>query len=334
LGLSIILALTAGYFLSAPFTPEPRFPDQPPHTVTSLEHGLQPAEFGQHSAGEIATSEALTVLSSLAHLRGALDPAKQGMISFSVDLLDPIRPLRERQKTAWELGKLGSDEAIAILRQGLQAGPPLLRVTIAEALGNSENREARSLLRELLKDKDLAVARAAIRGIGAVGDQDSVKLLAQLARDLEAPDDMRIESALSLGKVNSPAASGALTKVLGETSDEQLVEAIVSGLAEQSFAETEGAFRALLNNAGTAIELRVAALEALGQAKGDPTILLMEQFDDPEPAIRAAAAWGLANLENLGNLAPRLLSLHAKEADPEVRARILQALQHHRGVDP
>jgi hypothetical protein len=55
-------------------------------------------------------------------------------------------------------------------------------------------------------------------------------------------------------------------------------------LGEQSFAETEGAFRALLNSVNTATELRVAALEALAQTKGDPTILLMEQFDDPDPA--------------------------------------------------
>jgi HEAT repeat protein len=330
--LSGVLALTTAYLLWPHSTNDPRRPMQQPHKLATSGDALQPARASSRAAGESASPEELMVFSSLTRLRGAT--ATRSIIALSTGLLDASRPLNERQRIAWELGKLKSEEAVAILRQGLHEGPAALRSTIAEALGNSESSQAHSLLRELLKDKDQAVARAAIRGIAAVGDADSVQLLAQVALDSRALEDMRIESALALGKVTSPAASDALIKVLGETSNEVFLEAIISGLGEQSFAETEQTFRALLDNPNTTTELRVAAVEALGHAQGDPTILLMEQFDDPEPAVRAAAAWALANLENLGNLAPRLLSLHARETDPEVRARIVQALEHHRDVDP
>jgi HEAT repeat protein len=330
--LTVVLALATAYFHWPRSTNEPRRLARQPHKLAISGDGLQPAGASSRAAGESASPEELMVLSSLTRLRGAT--AKRSIVALSTDLLDVSRPLIERQRIAWKLGKLGSEEAVAILRQGLHEGPAALRITIAEALGNSESSLAHSLLRELLKDKDRAVARAAIRRIAALGDADSVQLLAQIALDSRGLEDVRIESALALGKVTSAAASDALIKVLGETSNEVFLEAIISGLGEQSFVETEGTFRALLDNANTTTELRVAALEALGYAKGDPTILLMEQFDDPDPAVRAAAAWALANLENLGDLTPRLLSLHAREADPEVRARILQALEHHSEVDP
>jgi HEAT repeat protein len=330
----LLVGAITGYFVRVRIATEGGVVDRQPGSSSPSGQRVEPPENNLPRDREDPEAEESTVLAALSRLVGAHGGAPQTLASLSTELLDPSYPLLRRQKAAWSLAQLGSEEAIAMLLQGLQTGPPLLRVTIAEALGSSQNKKSQSVLRELLRDNDPAVARAAIRGIGAVEDAGSVKLLAQFARDAKSPEEMRIEAALSLGKVSSPAASEALTRLLGETTNEDLVEAIVSGLGEQSFAETEGAFRTLLGNPTTPIELRVAALEALGQTEGDPTILLMEQFDDPEPAIRAAAAWALTNLDNLGNLPVRLLSLHAQETDAEVRARITQALKHHGAIDP
>jgi HEAT repeat protein len=80
-------------------------------------------------------------------------------------------------------------------------------------------------------------------------------------------------------------------------------------------------------------ELRVAAIESLAQAKGDPTAFLASFISDSDAEVRASAAWTMSATDATGNAAPQLLAALQGEQDPEVRRRLYQALGNQESFD-
>jgi hypothetical protein len=88
-----------------------------------------------------------------------------------------------------------------------------------------------------------------------------------------------------------------------------------------------------LRSADVSTENRVAAIEALVGAQGDPTALLASMASDPEADVRVAAASALMATEVTGNVGPQLLALAQTEADPDVRLRLYQAMENQESFD-
>jgi HEAT repeat protein len=80
--------------------------------------------------------------------------------------------------------------------------------------------------------------------------------------------------------------------------------------------------------------LKAAALEALGDAEGDPTPLLVEHLADPSPAVREAALDALSATDEPGTAAAELLGRLADEKDAGVRRKIYQALANQQDFEP
>jgi HEAT repeat protein len=136
-----------------------------------------------------------------------------------------------------------------------------------------------------------------------------------------------------LSKINNPSAYQILVDGLNKLGVSDLAMTILTGLGQRSFAETELFFRNYLGRSDVPTELRVAALESLGQADGNPVPLLLQHLDSHDSRVRAASAWALAMAENPTDVAPQLFKHLESEGNAEVRLRLYQALENQSNVD-
>jgi HEAT repeat protein len=282
---------------------------------------------------EMRQALSTAVLSSVLPGKIRLEAGENPLSSLMAYLLDPLQPLKIRRDAAWQIAKIGSDEALTVLRQALLNAPPLLKATIAEALGHSKNSQAGALIAALLRDSDEVVIRGAIRGLAAIGDDQSVKLIAEIMRDSRRHSDLRTAAAIALGQVNDPAANQLLIQLAQGTQDREILTAALTGLGQQSFNQTEKFFRSFLASNNVGAEMRALALEALGQGTRDAAPLILGFLQADESTVRAAAAWAIANLDEAGTVAPPLINQLSREAEPEVRTRIYQALANQESMD-
>ena len=256
----------------------------------------------------------------------AVDPA--GLDAKVETALDPNAPLSERIRAVRWLARLGSDEALAALEELLALDhESALQAAIAEALGSSPHPQARGLLLELLQSSDETVLRGAIRGLAASGDPGAVEALRALLLDESSSSLVRAEAALALGEIGGAEALQVLLDGFEKLEGEDIIESILFGLSEYDFAETEAFFRSVLASTELSLELKVDALQALGDASPDAATLLLETAGrSTEPELRAAAIEALAMLDGqpLDNTA--LLALLPGETSPYVRQEIYSAL--------
>ncbi|MBZ0167996.1 putative lyase [Candidatus Methylomirabilis lanthanidiphila] len=273
------------------------------------------------------------IVSALIQGKSVRDASAESVSGLAAILLDPSKPLKVRRQAAWSLGKTGSTDAIAALRQALMAAPPSLKSTIAEALGHSRHPQARSLLLSLLQDDDETVVRGAVRGLAVTADRETVTILSAIIGDQRHSHAVRTEAALALGEVGTPEAYESLITLGGNEQDRDIAEAVLSGLGRQSFDQTEDFFRAYLGSTRVDSEMRILALESLGQATGDAAPFLATFLTSKDADVRAAAAWSIANLEEPADVAQALVDRLRIETQPEVRARMYQALENQEHID-
>ena len=305
------------------------------HAARFVELQLTPIESIWSSQGDASNADAQSRLTALALstvFPGATRYDKDIQL-LATELLDESRPLKSRRQAAWNLAKLRSPEAFAVLRQCLTNAPAQLKATIAETLGNFDSAEARDLLRLLLKSDNDAVVRGAMRGWATLGDNEALQLLATMLMDSQKGDDLRTEAALSLSKVNSARAYQILVESLNKIADREIATTILTGLGQRSFTETEPFFRSFLGRSDVPTELRVAALESLGHADGNPVPLLLQHLESNDSRVRVASAWALSMAENPPDVAPQLFKQLEGEGSAEVRMRIYQALENQSNVD-
>ncbi|MGQ0614715.1 MAG: HEAT repeat domain-containing protein [Planctomycetaceae bacterium] len=164
-------------------------------------------------------------------------------------LLDDAEELF-RAGAAWALGAHGSREAAALLRaMPLKGSPPLLRAGIARALARCGDASGRATLLSLLREeKEPAARRAAAWALAALppdhreadalaallGDDDAVACLharralarlgsgalAALTRASRSSQaELRRDAALTLGRIDDPAAEARLLVLLRDPDD-------------------------------------------------------------------------------------------------------------------
>lgn len=274
------------------------------------------------------------IVSTLIQGKSVRGDSSESISRLAAILLDPSQPLKSRRQAALGLGKIGSAEAIAALRQSLVTAPSLLKSTIAEALGHSGHPQAKILLSALLRDEDESVVRGAVRGLAAMPDGETVTLLSEIIGDRQRSHAVRAEAAIALGEVGTPEAYEPLIKLSGNERDREIVEAVLSGLGRQPFDRTKDFFRAYLESARVDSEMRVLALESLGQTTGDAAPFLATFLTSKDADVRAASAWAIANLEEPGDVVQQLVAQLRTETQPEVRTRMYQALENQTTSDP
>ena len=246
--------------------------------------------------------------------------------SWASILRDPSRSLKERARAARELATLGTDEAFTALLDALQAAPPLVKAAIAESLGSSRHPRALAVILGLLEDPDPTVARGAIRGLAARGGAEASAALAGILNGTVADASVRDEAAVALGRIGGPGTFEALARAARDSTAEEIKASAIRGLGVLPFAQTRGFFEDYLRSATTSTALKAAALEALGDAEGDPTPLLVEHLSDPSPSVREAALQAMSMTDEPGSAAVELLGRLADEKEPGMRSRIYQAL--------
>jgi HEAT repeat protein len=249
-------------------------------------------------------------------------------------LKDAARPVSEKRAAVATLAGSGSPDAIAALIEAMRGAPDDLRAVIAEGLGNCTSPDCFKALVGLVGDASPAVAEAAIRGLGKQGTAEAAATLSQLLGDAQQPGNLRVEAALALGEVSQPGVTDALTQAVKQTGDEDLAAAAMRALGSRNFTETESFFQDYLRSRDVTTENRVAAIEALANAQGDPTALLVSLAADPESDVRVAAASALTSTEVTGNAGAQLLALAQAETDPDVRLRLYQAMENQESFDP
>ncbi len=253
---------------------------------------------------------------------------------LAAELLNESFPLKLRRTAAFELAKLGSDEAFAALNAGLFSTNSMVKAAIAESLGECPHAQAAGLLKRLLDDEDETVARGAIRGMGSRGDTAASEALSNILFDPDRLDDVRAEAALALGEIAQPEALAALTRAINEIQDEAIVEQIWEGLGNRPFSETESLFRSYLDSPNLSGEAKVMALEALANTEGNVAPLFLGYANDLDPEVRAAAAWGLVGAESQPEVTSRVLVWLQNESSAEVRQHLYQALSGQEALDP
>jgi hypothetical protein len=138
---------------------------------------------------------------------------------------------------------------------------------------------------------------------------------------------VRAEAALALGEIGGAEALQVLLDGFEDLEGEDIIESILFGLSEYDFAQTEAFFRSVLASTELSVELKVDALQALGDGPPDVAALLLETAGrSAEPELRAAAIEALAMLDGPSQDNAALLALLPGETSPYVRQEIYSAL--------
>jgi HEAT repeat protein len=186
----------------------------------------------------------------------------------------------------------------------------------------------------LVKDSDESVAKAAVQALAHQQQPQATTALAQLVNDTAASTDVRCEAIAALGAIREPWILDPLARAARESKDESILNAALDAIAGLDFSVTKDFFRDFIQSPDVSTEMRVAAIEALGSASGDPSAFLADlAARSPDADVRVAAAQALSATEVTGNVGPELLNMLANESDPDVRLRIYQALRNQENVD-
>lgn len=261
-------------------------------------------------------------------------------ISLSPDLALLVRQMNdsslsiaERQKAIAALVQDGSPEALAALKEAAASSPPEIRGAIAGALRACASPGCTSILLTLLHDPNESVAIESIRSLAKQASPEAATALGQVLNNPQQSSNLRCEAALDLGDVEQFGVVSMLTDAAKQTDDEDVAAAALKALGGRDFSETQAFFESFLRSGDASPELRVAAVEALGGAEGDPTAFLVSLLTDPDGDVRVEAAWALSALSATGNAGAQLLALLQTETDADVRLRLFQALRNQDSFD-
>jgi HEAT repeat protein len=328
LAVAALVALAAVLLFRHKSTPQPG--TTPVSTVgdTTAQSATTLAPESTHAAVSTADTNTEKVASP-----GAVAQVQMSVSDLIKILNDPSLPLEERKKAIKALALDGSAEAIGALKNALAGGTDELRVAIAEGLGACASLDCTLALQGLLNDSNAAVVKAALRGLAQQGSPQGIAALTQLLYDSQRSADIRQAAIQALGAIHQPGALDALTQAALNLNDEGFVSEILTTLGSRDFSETQGFFQNYLRSPTVPSDLRVAAVEALAQAQGDPTAFLLSMVSDQNPDVRNAAAWALSATDATGSAGPQLLGLLQAESDPGVRARLYQALGNQESYD-
>lgn len=206
--------------------------------------------------------------------------------------------------------------ATDMLLHSLRRRRPWRRALGARTLGQVGATDAVPALIERLDDRSRYVREAAVRALGRIGDERSLRPLAVLFLNPDrAGAGIVYDALLALGD----AADAVFREGLASPTESVRVTSCfgVAAALEPDDARLE-LERMLADTAG---EVRAAACETLGRVAGATTPdQLMEATRDPVPSVRRAAVAALGSYDDPRSLAPLLAALGDPERDVALRA--------------
>ena len=146
---------------------------------------------------------------------------------------------RVRRETIVALGKLGGEETVSLLTQGLNDAEAKLRAAAALGMGLTKAQTAViPLLKRLGEETDPETAQEIVRALGRIGDPRAVPALSERAGSggffSRVPTAIRVEAVRALGEIGGEPARAVLQKLLRDRSDE------VREAAVKAFGTGEG----------------------------------------------------------------------------------------------
>lgn len=229
----------------------------------------------------------------------------------------------------------GSDEeaAMAIRALGRLGGEEnerwLVNILSDDGWPDALRREAAVALLEdpLHGRRGESLLLTAIRGLGILGMDEDVALLASILSGASLPDTLRGEAAVALGRIASDEARDALTAAFAGTESEDLRLRLLAGLGHLPFPAVEALWKDFFLQKAEPSALRAAGAEALAHSTAEAVPLLTElAASDSDPEVREMAAWALSAQPAGGSLGPRLAELVRAEPEPDVRRRFYEAM--------
>jgi cyclophilin family peptidyl-prolyl cis-trans isomerase/HEAT repeat protein len=265
-------------------------------------------------------------------------------------LLANGRPRFDWWAATWAAMRLENAALAPVLVGAAQSSDPVSRALAARGLGALKDPSALETVAPLLKDADPQVALQAVRALGAMGDARAVALLVPLLKSpspvlksealaaLAAlpPDKNLRPSVVALVGNEDPAVRGAALRALSHLDREDFA-LVLSGLDPDPERSVRAAKAAALGEAGDEISQGIlatmlkdedatvlpAVLEAIRKARGpDAADVLRRHLEHADPAVRGAAAEGLAALGVAGVTAPLLAAWKGSIADTDLEARL------------
>ncbi len=261
------------------------------------------------------------------HGTGREVAGRAGVEEAIARLFDARLDLAERGRCAERLARAGSPDAVAALHKAFRFAPPEHRPFLAQLIGSAGNPSAKPLLLPFLDETNAPMVKAAVRGLSVIGGEEVTARIAALLADARRAEDIRIEAALGLGTIGTPAARDALTEAFSHTPSGELVTQLLDSLGHFEFQTVAATFERFLSVAETPSQHRVAAAEALAHSSAEAVpFLLGLAGSDADVEVRASAAWAISAQGGVSDVGPALLDLAESEPEADVRRRLYEAL--------
>ncbi len=253
-------------------------------------------------------------------------------------LLDNAFSLKDRREAAWILAKYGDAETLSTLKKIIadQTIAPDLKIAIIEGIGYSDDPQKKDVLLSVLTDQNENLVCAAIQGLAAIGDEDCVRVLSDIAISQNASINVASEAIIGLGEIPLPQAYQSLVDLYNRSTaqgESDSLNKIISAMGQRDIAETGQFFDQILSQAQGYPELRLVVAQALEGAQGDVSPFLINMLYDNDSEVRSAAAWTLASCQESGDIFEDVKLALANESDAEVRKRLYQAIGNQESID-
>jgi HEAT repeat protein len=239
--------------------------------------------------------------------------------------LDDRLSLADRRIYAYRLARVGSPEAVAALLKVFRTAPPEHKAFMAQLIGSTGNPAVKGWLLPLLNDSDEQVVMAAIRGLSALGAAEIVPRLSEILADSQRSEQVRVEAALGLGDLATPAARDALATAFPQVPEDDVATQILNSLGKFPFPQVADLFGQYLAAPDTPAEMRVVAVESLAYSTKEVVPFLLRLAEgDADADVRASAAWAISAHDDQ-YLGTTLAGLAEREPEAYVRRRLYEA---------
>lgn len=260
--------------------------------------------------------------------------------------IDDASNTRLRRDALFILGVSNAPEAQQeIARLASQSDDASLQIAAIESLGVSDGPEAEELLRTIYENArstevQRAVAQAAmiqeseslLRDIALSADSEPVRLSAiqglgitesnEILRELYPRVTDTVARRQILQSMAMAQDSEALLSALDDETDPSVRRAAIESIALLDDSESAESILTQLYDAGSSVEERSAILNALVVLDDSDALAIRVAMEETNPELQRQAVQVLGILENT----EALKTLMERTSDPEVHARIIEAL--------
>lgn len=278
-------------------------------------------------------------------------------------LVDGGRSRFDWWAATWVAASLPAPELLPVLQAAATSADKLSRMLAADGLGRPNDATAVDLLLRLTQDRDETVAAHAVLGLGRTGDagatsvvlsllghaSSKVKLAALEALFLLPPDRKSRDAVVALAGHDEGAIRGDAMRLLARLDPAELAlvlsgsgrdpvwavrASVAEGLAGAHDELSIGLLYGLLKDDDARVA--AAATDALAVSLGgNAALTLVQQLGHADPAVRIAAADGLATLGDTGHAAELAAAYRRSvdDRDPEARLALVRALGVAHGTE-